>query len=83
MFLAVRSLLLLVCLCEQAEQAVILVFCIEVSENDPNEFPMPPNLRIDTKIRLVGCSEQKLQAWPLYGHLSGHKWLKMAILATF
>ena len=59
-------------LCEQAEQAVILLFCIEVSENDPNEFPMPPNLRIDTKIRLVGCSEPKLQVWPCYGNLSGH-----------
>ena len=44
----------------------------EVSENDPNEFPMPPNLRIDTKIRLVGCSEPKLQVWPCYGNLSGH-----------
>ena len=35
------------------------------------------------KNQLVGCSEPKLQAWPLYGHLSSHKWLKMAILATF
>ena len=44
------------------------------SENDPNEFPMPPNLRIDTKIRLVGCSEPKLQVWPCYGNLSDHEW---------
>ena len=47
--------------------------CLPIaSENDPNEFPMPPNLRIDTKIRLVGCSEPKLQVWPCYGNLSGH-----------
>ena len=48
----------------------------EMAENGPNGFPMPNNLGIYTKIRLVGCSEPKLQVWLLYGHLSGHKWLK-------
>ena len=36
----------------------------EVSENDPNEFTMPQNLGIDTKIKSLACSEQKVQIWP-------------------
>ena len=54
----------------------------EVSENGPNGFPMPNNLGIDTKITFLECSEPKLWVWPLYGHLSGHKWPKMAISAS-
>ena len=54
----------------------------EVSENGHNEFPMPQNLGIDTKITFLSCSEPKLQVWPFYGHLSGHECPKMAILAT-
>ena len=33
----------------------------EESENGPNGFPMPKNLGIDTKIKFLACSEQKLQ----------------------
>ena len=47
----------------------------EVSENDPNEFPMLKNLGIDTKIK----SEPKLHFWPSRlaemtknGHLATH-----------
>ena len=29
----------------------------EVAENGPNEFPMPKNLGIDTKIAILACSE--------------------------
>ena len=54
----------------------------EVSENGHKEFPMPQNLGIDTKITFLACSEPKLQICPFYGHLSGHEWRKMAILAT-
>ena len=36
----------------------------EVSENGPNEFPMAQNLDIDTKIKSLACSEQKLLIWP-------------------
>ena len=36
----------------------------EVSENDPNEFPMPQNLGIDTKIKSLAYSEPKLQICP-------------------
>ena len=46
----------------------------EVSENGPNEFALPQNLGIDTKITFLAFSEPKLQIWPFYGHLSGHKW---------
>ena len=46
----------------------------EVSENGPNEFAMPQNPRIYTKILFLACSEPKLQVWPCYGNLSGHKW---------
>ena len=35
----------------------------EVSENDPNEFPMPQNLGIDTKIKYLAHLEPKLQIW--------------------
>ena len=35
-----------------------------VSENGPNEFPMPQNLGIDTKIKSLACSERKLQIRP-------------------
>ena len=43
----------------------------EVSENGPNEFAMPQNPRIYTKILFLACSELKLQVWPCYGHF-GH-----------
>ena len=46
----------------------------EVSENGPNEFAMPQNPGIYTKISFLACSEPKLQVWPCYGNLSGHKW---------
>ena len=46
----------------------------EVSENGPNEFAIPQNLGIDTKITFLAFSEPKLQIWPFYGYLSGHKW---------
>ena len=36
----------------------------EVSQNGPNEFALPQNLGIDTKINSLACSEQKLQIWP-------------------
>ena len=46
-------------------------------ENGPNGFPMPRNLGIDTKIKSLACSEQKLQIWP-FSHIlvvmNGHKW---------
>ena len=35
----------------------------EVFENGPNGFPMPKNLGIDTKIKSLACSEQKLEIW--------------------
>ena len=38
----------------------------KLSENSPNEFPIPKNLGIDTKIKSVACSEPKLQIWPFY-----------------
>ncbi len=37
----------------------------EMSENGPNEFPMPQNLGIDTKIKYLAHSEPELQIWPL------------------
>ena len=46
----------------------------EVSENGPNGFPMPKNLGIDTKIMSLACSELKLEVWPYYNILGGHKW---------
>ena len=46
----------------------------KVSENGPNEFPMPQNLGIDTKIKYLAHLEPKLQICPFYGHLSDHKW---------
>ena len=33
--------------------------------NALNQFPMPKNLGIDTKIKSVACSEPKLQFWPI------------------
>ena len=35
-----------------------------MSENGPNGFPMPKNMGIDTKIKSLAGSEQKLQIWP-------------------
>ena len=37
----------------------------EVSGNGLNQFPMPKNLGIDTKIKSVACSQLKLQFWPI------------------
>ena len=37
----------------------------EVSGNGLNQFPLPKNLGIDTKIKSVACSEPKLQFWPI------------------
>ena len=49
-----------------------------VSENSPNEFPMPQNLGIDTKIKSLACSEPKLQILPFSSLFwltqNGHKW---------
>ena len=50
----------------------------EVFENGPNQFPIPKNLGIDTKIKSLTCSEPKLQFRPIYPILMA----KMAILAT-
>ena len=36
----------------------------KVSENGANEFPIPKNLGIDTKIKSLACSEPKLELWP-------------------
>ena len=36
----------------------------EVSENGLNEFLMPKNLGVDTKIKSLACSEPKLHIWP-------------------
>ena len=46
----------------------------EVSGNDPNGFPMPKNLGIDTKIKSVACSEPKLQFWPIQTWPKFPKW---------
>ena len=51
----------------------------EVSENGPNEFPIPKNLGIDTKIKSLACPEPNLSIWPFYLILTDPK---MAILAT-
>ena len=48
-----------------------------MSENGPNGFPLPENLGMDTKIKSLACSEQKLQIWPFCHILvvmNGHKW---------
>ena len=39
----------------------------EESGNDTNGFPMSQNLGIDTKIKSLGLSKQKLQIWPFSG----------------
>ena len=54
----------------------------EVSENDANEFSMPQNLGIDTKINSLACSEQKLQIWPFQLIWANPKWPQIAVLAT-
>ncbi len=36
----------------------------EESDNGPNGFPMSQNLGIDTKIKSLGLSKQKLRIWP-------------------
>ncbi len=49
----------------------------EESGHDHNEFLMPTNLGIDTKIKSLTCSEPKLQIWPFDLILNGqncHKW---------
>ena len=49
----------------------------EGSENGSNEFPMHKNLGIDTKFKVIACSEPKLQIWPFYINLNGQngqKW---------
>ena len=52
----------------------------EVSENDPNEFPMSQNLGIDTKIKYLAYLEPKLQIWPFQLLLG---WPKMATNCCF
>ena len=54
----------------------------EVSENDPNEFPMSQNLGIYTKIKHLAYLEPKLQIWPFQLILADPKWPQMAVLAT-
>ena len=44
----------------------------EVSENGPNEFPIPKNLGIDTKIKSLACSEPKLQFHSLKSSLASY-----------
>ena len=46
----------------------------EVSENDPNEFPMPQNLGIDTKIEYLAYSQPKLQIWLFQLIWANRKW---------
>ena len=38
----------------------------EVSENGPNQFPIPKNLGMDTQTKSLACSEPKLPIWPFY-----------------
>ena len=54
----------------------------EVSENGPNEFPMPQNLGIDTKIKYLAHLEPKLKIWPFQLIWANPKWPQMAVLAT-
>ena len=54
----------------------------EVSENSPNEFPMPQNLGIDTEFMSLACSEPKVQIWPFQLIWVNPKWPQMAVLAT-
>ena len=39
----------------------------EESDYRPNGFPMSQNLGIDTKIKSLGLSKQKLRIWPFSG----------------
>ena len=39
----------------------------EESDNGPNGFPMSQNMGIDTKIKSLGLSKQKLRIWPFSG----------------
>ena len=54
----------------------------EVSENDPNEFPMPQHLGIDTKIKYLAHLEPKLQIWPFQLIWANPKWPHIVVLAT-